>query len=159
MMPGEIPMRRSFLIAAALAAAAAPQPAQALKPGPAPEMKLKVTQEPDPLRLGGEGLVRVLVEPPEGITLNRYPGIKLAIEKSTGLTPGASGAFVGTTTPIDDPNEFAFKKIEPLELKVTPTRSGTGEIEGTLTFTYCVKASGFCAPAKQKVKLPVRAAR
>lgn len=152
-------MRRSILLAAVLVAALAPQPSLALKPGPAPEMKLKITQDPDPLKAGTGGVVRVLIEPPEGITLNRYPGIKLVIEKPGGVSLGSSEAFVGTTTPIENPDEFAFKKIEPLELKLTPTRAGTAELEGTLTFTYCVKASGFCAPAKQKIKVPVRAVR
>ena len=152
-------MRRLPLAAAALAAALAPQAALALKPGPAPEMKLAIVQAPDPLRAGQAGVVRVTVQPPEGITLNRYPGITLTIDKTGGVALAKPEAFVGTTTPIEDPAEFAFKKIDPLELRVTPSRAGSAELEGTLVFTYCVKASGFCAPGKQKVKLALNAAR
>ncbi|MCU0230442.1 MAG: hypothetical protein MUC67_03575 [Acidobacteria bacterium] len=152
-------MRRFALVLAALAAALGPQPGLALKPGPAPEMKLLVTQAPDPLRVGQPGVVRVLVQPPDGITLNRYPGITLTVEKSSGVALARPESFVGTKTPIEDPAEFAFKKIEPLELPATAQRPGTAELEGTLVFTYCVKASGFCAPAKQKVKLAIKTAR
>jgi hypothetical protein len=152
-------MRRSALAAAALAAALAPQAAQALKPGPAPDMKLAVVQAPDPLKAGQAGVVRVTVQPPDGITLNRYPGITLTIEKSGGVALEKTEAFVGTKTPIEDPSEFAFKKIDPLELRATPTRAGGSELEGVMAFTYCVKASGFCAPAKQKVKIALNAAR
>jgi hypothetical protein len=158
-MPQETTMRRSALAAAAFAAALAPQAALALKPGPAPDMKLAVVQAPDPLKAGQAGVVRVTVQPPDGITLNRYPGITLTIEKSGGVALEKTEAFVGTKTPIEDPAEFAFKKIDPLELKVTPARAGATELEGTLVFTYCVKASGFCAPAKQKVKIALNAAR
>jgi hypothetical protein len=158
-MPQETTMRRPALAAAALAAALAPQAALALKPGPAPEMKLAVVQAPDPLKAGQAGVVQVTVQPPAGITLNRYPGITLTIEKTGGVALEKAETFVGTKTPIDDPAEFAFKKIDPLELKVTPSRAGSAELEGTMVFTYCVKASGFCAPARQKVKIALNAAR
>lgn len=152
-------MRRPALAAAALVAALAPQAALALKPGPAPEVKLAVVQAPDPLQAGQTGVLRVTVQPPEGISLNRYPGITLAVDKSGSVALEKAEAFVGTKTPIDDPAEFAFEKIDPLELKVTPARAGSTELEGTLVFTYCVKASGFCAPAKQRVRIAVNAAR
>jgi hypothetical protein len=158
-MPQETTMRRLPLAAAALAAALAPQAALALKPGPAPEMKLLVAQSPDPLKAGQPGVVRVTVQPPDGITLNRYPGVTLTVEKTGGARLEKTEAFVGTKTPIEDPAEFAFKKIDPLELKLTPAGPGPSELEGTLVFTYCVKASGFCAPAKQKVRIALNAAR
>jgi hypothetical protein len=156
-------MRRFLPLVAILIAACAPQDADSAtgqnKKKKPPEMKLQVSQSPDALAAAEQGEVRVQVSPPEGIDLNRYPGITLTIEDAAGLTLGSEKAFVGSKKPIKNPEEFAFESIEPLRLAVTaPSGIGKGDhtMSGTLKFFYCRKKDGFCAPATQKVSVPVK---
>ncbi len=151
-------MRKFWILPLMLAAAYSPHVFSARGPIKAPELKLTVTQSPDPGRPGQELEVRVAVAPPEGITLNRYPGITLKIDKAPGVALRDKEAFVGVRKPLDDPAEFPFKSIDPLKLYATPA-SGVGSrttLEGTLKFFYCVKKSGYCAPGEMKVKVPVK---
>lgn len=152
-------MRRPIAALAALALAcsslAAPTYAA---PKPAPQLKLTVKQTPDPGKPGQAISVRIELEPPAGIGVNKYPGVTLRITGDAGLTLASTEAFVGTKTPIDDPAQFKFKKVDPLELKVTAPAGAKGQrvLEGTLKYFYCVNASGFCAPGTMTVKIPVR---
>ncbi|MBP7149758.1 MAG: hypothetical protein KBD01_19705 [Acidobacteria bacterium] len=153
-------MTRKILTGLALAAALAQQPLAAdpvpsKTKAPRVEVKLELSQAPDPIPVGREATVKIAVTPPRGIALNQYPGITLKLDRSDALRTASNEAFVGTHEPIEDPDKFAFRRIDPLVLKVTPTRAGA-ELSGMLTFFYCVKASGFCAPGKQEVRLPLR---
>lgn len=150
-------MRARFLTATLILAACAPQvlAAGGLK---APDLKLTVTQSPDPGKPGAAVKISVAVEPPEGIKLNQYPGITLKVTPPAGLTLDSNEAFVGTKKPIDDPEQFGFKHIDPLVLQGKVGGGGTKTLEGTLSFFYCVKASGYCAPGKMPVKIPVKVA-
>ena len=153
-------MTRTILAGAVFAAvlaqqglAAAPEKAKL----PQVAVKLDLSHVPDPIPVGREATVKIAVTPPPGIALNRYPGITLKLDRSESLRTISNEAFVGSRDPIEDPDAFAFRRIDPLVLKLTPTRAGA-QLSGTLTFFYCVKASGFCAPGKQTVQLPLRTA-
>ena len=155
-------MRRFLPFVAMLIAACAPQDADSAtrqdKKKKPPELQIEVSQSPEALAASERGEVRVQVSPPEGIDLNRYPGITLTIEDPAGLELGSGTAFVGSEKPIKDPDEFAFETIDPLKLAVTaPPAVGPGKhtMSGSVKFFYCRKKDGFCAPATQKVSVPV----
>ena len=122
-----------------------------------PRMDLKLAQDPPKAAVGDEFQLSVQVVHPEGIKLNRYPGITLEIAKAPGIALASKTAFVGSKKPITDPAKFGFHEIPPLVLrgKVQKGRKGTRYLEGTLKFFYCVKKSGYCAPGEQKVRLPL----
>ncbi len=153
-------MRRILAVLLVLAASAP------LAPGPAalagakkapPRMDLKLAQDPPRAAVGEDFRLSVTVVPPEGIKLNRYPGITLEIAKAPGIALSSKTAFVGSKKPITDPEKFGFHEIPPLVLrgKVEKGRAGTRYLEATLKFFYCVKKSGYCAPGEQKVRLPL----
>ncbi len=154
-------MRRFLAVLLVLAASAPLALAPAARAGARkkapPPMDLKLAQDPPKAAVGGEFELRVQVVPPEGIKLNRYPGITLEIRKAPGMELAGRTAFVGEKKPVTDPDKFGFHEIPPLVLhgKVARGRSGTRYLEGTLKFFYCVKKSGYCAPGEQKVRLPV----
>jgi hypothetical protein len=155
-------MRVLPLVLALVFAAFAPQALGLGKPEKTPEMSLEVAVKPEAEALvGGSSVVEVTVVPPEGIALNRYPGITLTIDDDARLGLADKVAFVGVKKPIKDVSKFQFETIPPLELKVAPKSRGGSErtMKGTLKFFYCVKKSGFCAPGEQKVKIPVRVAK
>jgi hypothetical protein len=161
-------MRRLLPLLAVLIAACSPQTTEsaAKKKQKPPEMRIEVTQSPEALAAAESGELQVQVVPPEGIALNRYPGITLAIEDAAGLKLDSESAFVGVDKPLSDPDEFQFEKIDPLRFKVTaPDGAGADggseaaakkKMTGTLKFFYCRKKDGFCAPASQKVSVPVK---
>lgn len=151
-------MRRIVPLIAIALAACAPQDAAGAKKIKPPTLKVEVSQSPQALAAGEEGEILVQVVPPEGIALNRYPGITLTIEDTGGFEVPESKLFVGETEPLDDPDEFQFETIDPLRVRVGVPASagaGAGEMKGTLKFFYCRKKDGFCAPATQSVRVPV----
>ena len=153
---------RSFAVVLSIAGAAYSPHLLAVGAGiKPPELKITVTQTPDPVRLGQVAEVSVALAPPAGITLNRHPGITLRIPKPPpGVSLQSSETFVGVRKPIENPAEFPFKTIDPLKLKATATAGASGEriLEGTLSFVFCVKASGYCAPTQMKTRIPFKVA-
>ncbi len=154
-------MGRVLLALLLVAAVVSPHAWAIGKPEKTPLMKLDVAVEPSPAKPGEAATVKVSIVPPEGIALNRYPGITLRIDKADRAVLAANEAFVGSKKPIKEVSEFAFTTIDPLVLTVTPQPGGgaTRQLEGELKFFYCVKASGYCAPGTQAVKLDVPVAR
>lgn len=155
-------MTKWITLPALVFAVCLPQFALALPPRPNPAMKVTATQSPDPAPVGKEAELKVLVEPPAGFTINRFPGITLKLNKDRSVTPAESTGFVGTKEPPGDevdPADYGFKKAEPIVLKLTPAAKGKAlELEGTLSYTFCDKKSGTCYPGKQAVKIPLRVA-
>ncbi len=147
-------MRRLLVLLVLVSAVLAPQAAAfGKKPKKAPKMKVELSVAPSPAKAGQPATVEVKVVPPKGIALNRYPGITLKIDKASKLDFASREAFVGTKELPEDLADNAFKKPAPLRFEVTPKAAGKRSFEGELSFFYCVKSSGFCAPGKQKVKL------
>ena len=71
-----------------------------------------------------------------------------------------SDAAVGNDSPppLDDPEANYFDVVEPVTLKLDlddSISSGSHQIEGNLTYFYCVTKSGYCAPKKTPVKIAV----
>ena len=120
---------------------------------------LKLLVEPTPVAAGAEAKVTAQLVPNAGIKINKYPKIKLAVTEQAGLVAGAEGS-VGASAPPppEDMESNYFKSVDPvaLSLKVDPKAAkGKHEIPARLTYFYCVAASGYCAPARVNVKIPV----
>lgn len=149
-------MRTLIALLTVIAAVCAPQAAPYGKTKKkTPVMGIEIQHTPSALKAGAKAELRVVVEPPAGIRLNRYPGITLEIGKARGVKLTSSKAFVGVTEPIADISKFGFETIDPLVLELVPQKRGHLVLEGTLKFFYCVKKSGYCAPGKQKIKIPL----
>lgn len=122
-------------------------------------VKIDLQVSPNTIAAGGETEVTLRVAPKNGFKLNRYPKMKLIVPAADGLVERAEGAVGDDQAPPPDQLETNyFKSVEPLKLrlKLAPGLSrGKHEIDGRLSYFYCVSASGFCAPAKVPVKIPV----
>jgi hypothetical protein len=85
--------------------------------------------------------------------------IKLRVPGQDGLVQPAEAAIGSTKPPPPDKLETNYyKNVDPVELRVELDSSapkGRHEIPAKLTYFYCVAASGFCAPAKVKLGIPV----
>lgn len=143
----------THLIAAVVLAAA---------PGSIPageNASLKILVEPNPVGAGTEAKVTAQLVPNAGIKINKYPKIKLAVAEQAGLVAAAEGSVgAAAPPPPEDLESNYFKTIDPVSvpLKLDPKAAkGKHEIPARLTYFYCVAASGYCAPARVNVKIPV----
>ncbi len=151
-------MRRIFLVLFLLVAAFGPHDALAARPGgKAPIMTVKSTQTPSTASVGDAIKVRITIEPPKGIELNRYPGITLKLDDVTDFETATQEVFVGTRELPEDIEKNGFKVVPPLEFFVTAKKGGRGKkaLSATLKYFYCVKSSGYCAPGSQSVHIPL----
>jgi len=93
------------------------------------------------------------------VKINRYPKIKLQVPAQEGLVRQSEAAVGNDRPPPPDKSQSNyFDEIEPLRLSLGIEESaakGDHEIEGKLVYYFCVPASGFCAPKRVAVKIPV----
>jgi hypothetical protein len=120
---------------------------------------LRIEVSPAIVEPGQAAEVRVVLEPAPGIKINKYPRIRLAIPAAPGVVAEAEGSVGADAPPPPDRLETNyFQSIDPLRLtvRVDPgAGAGTHEIPGKLSYFYCVASSGYCAPARVDVKIPI----
>jgi len=136
--------------------------AQPKKP-PKEPAKLDISVSPSEVEPGASATVTVRIVPKDGIKVNRYPKIKLQVPEQTGLVHEAR-AEIGDEKPPppDKMNSNYYKTVDPVELQFTlddAATPGRHELDAKLTYYYCVAASGFCAPARVQIKIPVAVLR
>lgn len=120
---------------------------------------VRILVDPTPVAAGTEARVTAQLVPNAGIKINKYPKIKLAVAEQAGLVAPAEGS-VGASAPPppEDLESNYFKTIDPVSLSLKldgKAAKGKHEIPARLTYFYCVAASGYCAPARVNVKIPV----
>lgn len=143
-------------LAACLSAVAAPAARKKAGGDPA---TFKIAVQPQGVAPGGETEVSLQLLPASGIKINKYPRIKLRVMGPEGLVEATEGSIGADAPPPPDQLETNyFKAIDPVKVKLkigAQATRGAHEIEGMLSYFYCVAASGYCAPAKVAVKIPV----
>jgi hypothetical protein len=132
--------------------------AQPARP-PKEPAKLEISVAPDALEAGGLATITVRLHPKDGIKINRYPKIKLEVSETPGLVHEAKVEMGDAKPP--PPEKMStnyYKEVDPVELELrldAEAPSGSHEVDAKLTYYYCVAASGFCAPARVPIKIPV----
>ena len=134
----------------------------AAAPGAAPggePASFRILVEPTPAAAGSEAKVTLQLVPNAGIKINKYPKIKLAVAEQAGLVASTEGSVgAAAPPPPEDLESNYFKTIDPVSLSLkldAKAAKGKHEIPARLTYFYCVAASGYCAPARVSVKIPV----
>ena len=127
---------------------------------PAEPVKVSIAVAPTPAVPGQDAAVTVTLQPSPGIKLNKYPKIKLVVAAAPGVVAAAEGAIGASRPPASDQLESNYYKgtVDPLvvNLPVDPAASsGKHDVPGRLSYFYCVAASGYCAPAKVDVSIPI----
>lgn len=150
--------KRPILAAALLLAIASTGPLAGAKP-PAKPAEIKFTVSPQSAAPGEPVTVHLELRPIEGVKLNRYPKVKLQVPAQEGLVAAAEAA-VGNNAPppADKMNTNYFEQFEGLDIELTldgAATAGRHEIDGKLVYFYCMPASGFCAPHRTAVKIPL----
>jgi hypothetical protein len=121
--------------------------------------KLSVVVRPADVDPGQATQITLKVIPKDGIKINRYPKIKLTVPEVDGLVLASEGTLGNPKPPpVDNPESNYFDEPEPLvmEMQFSPEApSGKKKIEAQVKYFYCVAKSGFCAPFKTEIKIPV----
>jgi hypothetical protein len=132
--------------------------------GPSPKppkepAKLSLKISPDSVKAGGEVTATLTIKPKPGIKLNQYPKISLKVAAVDGLVGDAVVKLGNDAPPADgDLTKNYFKSIDPLVLTLAldpAASSGKHTLEGKLKYYYCVTESGFCAPFRTTLEIPV----
>ena len=142
----------------ALVALLAVLPAVASPKPPENPADIAISVSPEAAVPGGDAQVTLRLTPIDGVKINRYPKIKLQVPASEGLVEESEVAVGNDAPPPPDQSKSNyFDEVEPLNLplKLAPgAAAGEHEVEGKLTYFFCVPASGFCAPKRVGVKIP-----
>jgi len=153
LMPSRAPIACLLALLVVTTAAASPKP---------PEMPatIDVAVAPTAVSAGESAHVTVQLEPIDGVQINRYPRITLKLAGRDGLAADAE-VMVGNSAPPEPGKMDAnyFDRVDPLNLEIVTDAgapAGTHTLNGELTYFYCVKASGFCAPKKTSVAIPLQ---
>ncbi len=105
-------------------------------------------------------MVTVKIDPKPGIKINKYPKIKLQVFAVPGLVSAAEQSLGNPAPPpVDqlDANYF-HGTIDPLTITLhldAQAAKGPHGVRAKLSYFYCVATSGYCAPAKAELTLPV----
>jgi hypothetical protein len=129
------------------------------KPSGAEAVKVEIGVAPAAVPPGSAAEVTVTLSVNPGFKLNKYPRIKLAVPAVSGLVGGAEMSSGSEAPPPPDKLETNyFKTVDPLKLKLAVDSSasrGRHDVDAKLSYFYCVAASGYCAPAKVVLKIPI----
>jgi hypothetical protein len=130
--------------------------------GPSAEAPIKVTVAVSPTTIGpgSDASVTVKLDPKPGIKMNKYPKIKLQVPAVPGLVGAAEQTLGNPAPPPADQLEsnYFHGAVDPLTLTLHldgHAAKGPHQIPAKLSYFYCVAASGFCAPAKAELTIPV----
>ena len=130
------------------------------KPASDAPVRVEVAVTPDAVGAGSDASVVVKIAPKPGIKMNKYPKIKLRVPAVAGLVDGAERSLgnAGPPPPDDMETNYFHGGVDPLTLTLhldANAQSGKHDIRAELSYFYCVAASGFCAPAKAELTIPV----
>lgn len=122
-------------------------------------VQVRVFVSPESVAPGGELAAMFELTPSAGIKLTRYPKIRIEIPAQEGLASPASKALGSDDPPTADRlASNYFGKLDPirLDLKLDPAAArGRHELRARVSYAYCVTASGYCAPVRTEVRIPV----
>jgi hypothetical protein len=131
-------------------------------PAAAPEnpVVLNISVAPSAVPAGGEASATVSLVPKPGIKLNKYPKIKIQIPAADGLVSAAEAAIGNAAPPATDKldENYYHGAVDPLKVsfRLDPKAApGKHDVAAKVSYFYCVAASGYCAPAKVSVSIPV----
>jgi hypothetical protein len=154
-------LTRSMLTILALVLLITPSAAPAAPPAKPPKepAKIQVEVEPGTVSAGQQATVIVRLNPIEGVKINRYPRIKLQLAGVEGIVADSKAEFGSDRPPAPDAlDKNYFTNVEPLNLSFRmddAAPDGKRELEGKVTFNYCMIASGFCSRFSGPIKIPV----
>jgi hypothetical protein len=150
----------AFAALAAVGLLSVPQASaqQTVRPPKVPA-NIKFSVIPESVSPGDVAKLTIELLPIDGVKINRYPKITVNIPAREGLVAEAKTSQGSDIPPPEDQlKSNYFKTLEPLQLTLEmdgAAASGKHELEGKLTYNYCMPANGFCARKRVPVTIPI----
>ncbi len=147
----------TILLLALAASAGAVQSAPPAKP-PEHPAEIRVVVAPEAVGPGDEARVTVTLVPMAGVKINKYPKMRVQVDAQPGLV-GAAEVAVGNSEPPPEDQLLSnyYKTVDPMSL-VLKVDAGAPrarhKIPAKVSYFYCIP-SGFCAPKKETVTIPL----
>jgi hypothetical protein len=153
-------MKASTVLALGLILSSAPAIASGGPAASEAPVKVAIAVTPESVGAGSDASVTVKLAPNPGIKLNKYPKIKLQVPAVAGLVDAAEQSVGNPAAPPPDQldSNYFHGGVDPLTIALhldAQATKGRHEIHARLSYFYCVAASGYCAPAKADVTIPV----
>jgi hypothetical protein len=147
----------AVLICTVSASGVPPEPASVTSDA---QVRIAISVAPQPVGAGSDASVTIKLDPKPGIKMNKYPKIKLQVPAVPGLTGSAEQSLGNTAPPPADQLDanYFHGGVDPLNVTLhvdADAAAGRHEIHAKLSYFYCVAASGYCAPAKAELTIPV----
>jgi hypothetical protein len=123
------------------------------KPTASEHVKVTFKAKEATLRQGAKGTILVTLTPAKGIHINLEPAIAASIEK----TPGILGIADSLAPPKNRKTGY-LNTAKPIHLtyNIAPdAKPGRTFVAGTIVYTLCSEADGWCSKARQTFKVPV----
>jgi hypothetical protein len=120
--------------------------------------EIAIGVSPERVAPGGTAEVTLTLEPIDGVKINRYPKIKLRVPAHEVLAGEAEAAIGNDKPPPPGQKTNYWDEVDPLKLTLTLAEAappGSHEVQGKLVYYFCVPASGFCAPKRVPVTIPI----
>jgi hypothetical protein len=154
---------KTFLVAALIAFvvfSSTPAAPDARPASTDPPMKIAVSVSPESVESGSEAAVTVQLDPKPGIKLNKYPKIKLQVPAVEGLVAAAEQSMGNPAPPPADQLDanYFHGRVDPLKVTLhmdAQAAKGHHDLHAKLSYFYCVAASGYCAPGKTELTIPL----
>jgi hypothetical protein len=123
-------------------------------------VKVAVSVSPEVVVAGSDASVTVRLDPNPGIKMNKYPKIKLQVPAVAGLVNAVEQSLGNSAPPPADQLDanYFHGGVDPLTVALhvdAQATKGRHDIRAKLSYFYCVAASGYCAPAKTELTIPV----
>ena len=122
------------------------------------DVKIDVAVPSSPVAPGASSEAVLKLTAPQGVHLNRYPGIKLTLDPNPELVFPDKTVKVGLDAMPDDPDQNAWDMIDPIHVRFQvgeKAQAGKIPVKAQIKFYYCVAKSGYCAPGKKDVAFNV----
>jgi hypothetical protein len=124
---------------------------------PAKSADIDIEISPKVVSPGDLARITVRIVPLDGVKINRYPKIKLKIPALEGVLQEAQAEIGDEKPPPPDKLETNYyATVDPVILELPIDASapkGTHKLDAKLNYFYCVKKSGFCAPARLSLEI------
>jgi hypothetical protein len=119
-----------------------------------------ISVSPSSVSSGADTSVTVKLDAKPGIKLNKYPKIKVQVPEVAGLIAGAEVSLGNAAAPPPDQldTNYFHGGVDPLTLTLHLAKQaakGRHDVPAKLSYFYCVAASGYCAPGKTELTIPI----
>ncbi len=121
-------------------------------------IRIKLHSQPQKVKPGDSGIIKVEIKPAKGIKLTKYPQTSITLSGDEELLFEKNVIKLGQAEMPKNIKRNFLDKIQPLEFKFKVDKDvekSVLNIKANISYFYCVSRSGFCAPGTKTIELQI----